>query len=297
MNEQIINIDKNITNLNPKKQKVLNRIWELDFLRGICILLMVFDHSMFGVFFIFNDAWTAVGSESITNFVTMTNNYWVSPLRLTVQPIVLWTLFMLCGVSCSFSRSNLKRGIQLFAVALVITYFTIMFEKYNDLFEGMSIRYGVLHMLASCILIWWFIFTCTKKNKYATATICFMLSLVILILSNHMGELTANYTATNNNWAFLAYELAEDIGTFSPGDFFPLIPNLGMFLLGAAIGPVLYNTRRSLVPQLDVKRWYRPINFFGRHTLEIVVLHQIIIEGLLALISFIFITKGDFVIF
>ncbi len=54
----------------------------------------------------------------------------------------------------------------------------------------------------------------------------------------------------NNLLAFLSAETAVSVYDFSPGDYFPLIPNLGIFMAGAALGPVLYNKRRSLLPSL-----------------------------------------------
>ena len=40
-----------------KLSKGKNRIWELDFIRGICVLLMIWDHFMFNISEIFGEAW------------------------------------------------------------------------------------------------------------------------------------------------------------------------------------------------------------------------------------------------
>ena len=34
-----------------------SRIWELDFLRGVCVLLMVFDHTMYDIALQFGNTW------------------------------------------------------------------------------------------------------------------------------------------------------------------------------------------------------------------------------------------------
>jgi uncharacterized membrane protein len=72
------------------------------------------------------------------------------------------------------------------------------------------------------------------------------------------------------------------LGLHSPGfssfDYFPLIPWLGIFLLGAALGKSVYAPRRSLLP------WSLPQTFFnaaGRHSLIIYIAHQPVILGIL----------------
>ena len=98
----------------PQKQ----RIWELDFLRGICVLLMIFDHTMYDIGGLFCDAWIATGKEYIIMLVELAQDYFSnSQLRFTVQKIVVWIFALLCGISCSLSRSNLKRGIKATIIA------------------------------------------------------------------------------------------------------------------------------------------------------------------------------------
>jgi uncharacterized membrane protein len=66
--------------------------------------------------------------------------------------------------------------------------------------------------------------------------------------------------------------------TFSAFDYFPLIPWLGVFLVGAALGKSVYASRRSLLP------WRMPrtfVNFAGRHSLLIYIAHQPVIMGVL----------------
>ena len=88
-----------------------NRIWELDFIRGICVLLMIWDHFMFNISEIFGDAWATANPihNGILNFAY---NYESGMLREIFHPIIFCLFFILCGISCNLSRSNLKRGIE-----------------------------------------------------------------------------------------------------------------------------------------------------------------------------------------
>ena len=42
---------------NEGSRLLRERIWELDFIRGLCVFLMIFDHMMFDLAYVFNDAW------------------------------------------------------------------------------------------------------------------------------------------------------------------------------------------------------------------------------------------------
>jgi uncharacterized membrane protein len=66
--------------------------------------------------------------------------------------------------------------------------------------------------------------------------------------------------------------------SFSSYDYFPLVPWLGIFLIGAALGKTVYAGRRSLLP------WHLPptfVNAAGRHSLLIYIVHQPVIMGVL----------------
>ena len=138
--------------LNRKSKASSERIWELDFLRGVCVLLMIFDHLMYdiGSNSMFGGAWKEVGNENLTLIVDLAAQYYKSSvLRHTTQNIVVWIFALLCGISCSFSRNNLKRGIQASIIASIITIVTFFMDD--------TIKFGILHMFAFSILFWWFI--------------------------------------------------------------------------------------------------------------------------------------------
>ena len=74
-------------------------------------------------------------------------------------------------------------------------------------------------------------------------------------------------------------------GIHSPGyasfDYFPLVPWLGIFLVGTALGKSVYAARRSLLP------WRLPstfVNGAGRHSLIIYLVHQPVIMGAIQLV-------------
>ena len=76
-------------------------------------------------------------------------------------------------------------------------------------------------------------------------------------------------------------------------DYMPLLPWLGVFLIGCLIGRVCYTERRSLLPAKNktAKAITAPVEFVGRHSLIIYLVHQPIVYGIMYLI-FMLIRRG-----
>ena len=72
---------------------------------------------------------------------------------------------------------------------------------------------------------------------------------------------------------------------FTSSDYFPLFPQLGYFLIGAAIGKTAYREKRTLLPgsfqKTGIARFFC---WCGRQSLFIYLLHQPIVYGLLELV-------------
>lgn len=272
----------------PQKQ----RIWELDFLRGICVLLMIFDHTMYDIGGLFCDAWIATGKEYIIMLVELAQDYYSnSQLRFTVQKIVVWIFALLCGISCSFSRSNLKRGIQATIIACIITIVTFYMDT--------VIKFGILHMFAFSILLWWFIDTLCCHKKMITAGVCLFLGVMIITMNEGFMSVYADNIqafASDNSKYFIGEFMLGHPSSFSSADYYPIFPTTGYMLIGAGISVLLYPKKKSLLPWLGKYDWYKPFNFWGRIAIWVYAFHQVAVVVILALISFLFITPGNFVV-
>ena len=75
-------------------------------------------------------------------------------------------------------------------------------------------------------------------------------------------------------------------GFYCGGDYFPLLPGFGWFLLGAVIGRTAYRKKQSLLPRVNAANpVIRFFSFCGRHSLLIYMLHQPVLIGLLMAVS------------
>ena len=90
-----------------------------------------------------------------------------------------------------------------------------------------------------------------------------------------------------------SFALADDVKQVtisivnSSSDYFPIFPQLGWFLLGAALGRTVYREKQTLLP--CAAQDFFLIRFFrwcGRQSLWIYLAHQPVVYGILELIVF-----------
>ena len=224
---------------------------------------MVVDHMFISVCYFFGPEWfTAASGDAANGFVKFfeASVFYVDhPARAVIQPIVVMIFITLCGLSTGFSRNNLKRGSILAIVAVIVTMVTRAMPD-----QSMFIYFGVLHMLAFCILTWSLIIALTKNNKRINLIVG--LSLTILIAGLYIGARTNPVFEFKLSRVVFIMIQTEETFSMSPGDFYPLIPWTGVFFAAAALSPYLYPYKKSLLPALDGK-WNKPLCFIGRHTL------------------------------
>lgn len=300
----------------PKKLEKKNRIWELDFIRGLCVLLMIFDHTMYDIADIFGGAWYRAAEEAGKAnagvlhdlwqaaheyyFASTQSTFWGvlsqgSPIRAFVEPLVVIIFAVVCGISCSFSRSNLKRGIELGIFAGLITLVTWLLDME---YQSMMITFGVFQMFTVAILLWCLIDFICRHDKIKTAMTCGIVGAIMLIINYVLVSIwlqDAKAFSDNSNGFFLGYFMLG-VNKIPSADYQPIFPYVAWMLIGAAIGPMIYKNKKSLLPMLGKYDWYEPVNFWGRYAMWVYIAHQIVIGLILGLISVLLLTPGDFVI-
>lgn len=274
------------------------RIWELDFLRAVCVILMILDHltmciDMFAPGWFGSSRWYLLGMGG--SFVRFCHSWVASEQWRIAHSVVLVVFFGISGISCSFSRSNYHRGASLMCVALAYSLVTL-FDEYVLGITGSFVTFGVLHFLALMMLIYALLDFLCRKNKRAVSICSVGLIGIALILyfcytpPASTPKVFAFLFPPHDFWGRAS--LFYDQGEVSPGDMFTVVQYLPYFFWGAAAGPFLYRTRESLLPKLDGK-WNRPMCFIGRHALVIFIVHIPVLMGILALLSYLFITPGS----
>ena len=235
------------------------RFWEIDFLRGIAIILMIVYHLIF----------------DLNYFGLYTTNLDSPPVLLFLYPIST-TFLLLVGISLtvSYSRAQqklskrqlqvkfFKRGTGVFGLGLIITLVTWVYPHNG------FIVFGVLHCIGLSILL-------------AYPLIRFRnLSLILGVLCVILGVFLRITVVVDFPWLLGLGFVPSHFYTL---DYFPLLPWFGVVLIGVFLGNLLYhnNTRKFSLKNHSQIIVSRGLCFLGRHSLIIYLLHQLIIVGLL----------------
>ncbi len=226
------------------------RIWELDFFRGVCIWGMVFVHLVFDLV----DLFGIVAWEKPVWFRLLKN--WGGVLFL-----------VLSGICVTLGSRPIRRGLIVFACGMACTLVTVGMVLLGFDKKDIIISFGVLHCLGCCMLLWGLF----QRLSWKQLT-------VIGLLIAAVGLYLMTKTPVSFPWLSPLGICSPD---FSSADYFPLMPNLGYFLLGAALGRTVYREHVTRFPKVSPQRPF--IRFFvlsGQKSLLIYLLHQPILFAL-----------------
>ena len=278
--------------VGPRGKRKRPRAWELDALRGLSILMVVWDHFMYSVGHIFYlNGWENTDSSFLNAFGEFALDYWNSTLRLYGWPVFVFIFFFVSGICTAFSRNNFLRGLKLAAVALAVSGLTYILDEVMG-FSGSFILFGVLHCLALCILLFFFVSLITKLFsgfKYANfikAALYAAIAVVLYVLNSVynvslMDVQKYGLTVPDTSAVTGMFVFTHDWWT---ADYFPLLPFFAFFMTGAALAPLLYPHGKSLLPSLDGK-WNSFLTVPGRYSLYIYLGIQVVAVILLWLLT------------
>lgn len=246
-----------------------SRAFELDAMRGLAVIGMVFYHFIFDVRYM-------IGLDV---FAFQDQIYFNDMIR----PSMTLTFVVVSGISSCFSRNNTKRALKIFLVSILFS--AAMAGASLALKTNLYVFFNVLHLLAVGTAGYALFqalekrylghksFTETEIKAHQGRTITIILVLAALIL--FFDRLTTLfYGQVTGYWLLPLGILPRD--PISMGDYLPILPWLGFYLVGLAIGRVAYPEIKTLFPSASekIQRMTAPISFLGRHSLIIYLVHQ-----------------------
>jgi uncharacterized membrane protein len=245
------------------------RIYLIDELRGLSIVLMVIFHIIY----------------QLVLWLSMPEDILYNPIVRLIQFEAQFLFISIAGVSCSFSRNNLKRGIICMVYGTIITIITYLFIPEE------RIILGILHFMGLAILIYTLLKNQLIKIKpiigFPISLFLFILSYIYIITYNtEVVTAITKVKSIHYLWSkgFLTL-LGMPAPNFYSSDFFPLLPWLFLFLSGSFLGIIIKNQNdntfisKSRIPVLS---------FLGRHSLTIYLMHIPIIVLTLFSIKYMF---------
>jgi len=242
-------------------KKGKDRFWEIDFLRGFAIILMIFFHIIYDL-----------------NFFSITNFRIYSGIILSIARLSASIFVVLAGISLSISYSKsknwlktndiilkfIKRGLKILFLGMIISVITWFYIP-----RGFVV-FGILHFIGTSIILS-LIFI-----RYRFINIIF--GLFFIIVGFYLKSLTFDFNILiplgfipNNFWTI---------------DYFPLFPWFGIFLIGISIGNIIYPDfkRKYEIKDLSKNLLVKSFCFLGRNSLLIYFLHQPIIIGIITIL-------------
>lgn len=223
------------------------RIWELDAIRGVLMIAIVAYHLFYDLVFLFS--LVELNTPFLRGLYGFCNDWLGSPF------------LFLSGLCVTLGSRPVRRGLQVIAGGMIITLVTAGMYLLGFTGKSIIIYFGVLHCLGTCMLLWPLF---KKLPTPALLTLGIALAAVGLYIKDNVR--------VDFNWLV---PLGLTSRSFASSDYFPLLPNLGYFLIGAFLGRTLYREKKSLLPNVPPSCLpVRVLSFIGRHSLIIYLLHQ-----------------------
>lgn len=255
------------------------RVWEIDFLRGVAIVMMVLDHLVYDLSimdsFIAQFNYSNAFLENLRIFGIAVHK---SAIRQALHYFFLPLFLILTGISDSFTSNRYRRVITTALLALFMTTATTLFSRISGM--NLLILFGVLHCIALGQLLTALIDLIPYKivAKYAQL----FLGVTIVVVGILMPWYDMPWITLNPNLNYLFGENFSTLMSITFGflrggaDCLGVFPCAGFVLIGNYLGKSFYQEKKSLLPVLDkpFNRYYCAI---GRYTIWIYLTHQIVI--------------------
>lgn len=237
----------------------------LDCLRGCVLISMILYHTTWDLVYLFGVEWKW--------FFTGFARVW--------QQSICWSFILLSGFCWHFGRRRWKRGLTVFTSGIIITIVTMLFMPTE------IVMFGVLTLLGSCMLL---MIPLDKMLKNWNPVLSVILFFALFVVTRNVNYGYLGFEKWN--WISLPKEWYANWATtylgfmhqgFYSTDYFSLIPWLFLFITGYFLR--LLFEKYQLLDKLNAPKcgW---LEWLGRHSLVIYMLHQPIVYGILYIIHF-----------
>ena len=234
------------------------RLQALDELRGLMLVFVMLYH---------------LGYDLTTFFGVYMPWFWDWPVQ-SFRDGMVGTLMVISGMSCSLSRSNLRRGLRTLGIGMAITAATVLFAP------SQSIWFGVLHCYGVCMILWAFFGGALSGLPGWTAVLFGLLFALTRFVP--MGALLLPTGILPLSPFFYQSRFIFWLGfphfSFTSADYYPLIPWAFLFLAGGVLGA---QWKKTGFPAWTIGGKFPVLAGIGRHTLMVYLVHQPILLVLL----------------
>lgn len=217
------------------------RIELLDGLRGIAIIAMVIYHGEYNLIYFYGIDIPLFFSPWMTYFL---------------HPLFAGLFLFLSGICSHLSKNNLRRGVRLLILAILLSTVTAIFIPSD------FILFGILHLLAVCILLYCLVeIPLNKLPPVLTGSV-----FIVLFIAAYIW---LNYIPITDIGGVIMFVLGFPVRGFSSADYFPIFPWSFAFFSGACFGRLI-----NRIPIAWKEQKWGIFALVGQHTLVIYLFHQ-----------------------
>lgn len=234
------------------------RVAILDILRGTALVGMIIHHTLVSYEIVFQKSVDILYTAAFS----------------AVQLLFVSIFLLVSGICTNYSKNVLKRGVIVFLAGMLLTVATCFVLPAFNIY-GLNIYFGILHMFGLSMIL----YALFKKLLNKIPTVVGIIVSVMLFALYYAFYLTQ---PTSNSWFLLIFGILPEQMLYY-GDYYPLFPFFFMFLAGTFIG--------KLIKQNKFPSWFYSVRcpvleFVGKNSLLVYVLHQPIIFPIMILISY-----------
>ena len=242
------------------------RLHLLDGIRGIVLISMVAYHFSWNMVYLYGARWT----------------WYRSHAAYVWQQSICWTFILLSGFCWSMGRNHLKRGLMVFGGGALVTAVTLLVMPSN------RVVFGVLTCIGSAMLLLIPLEKILKKiPAEAGAGVSFALFLLFRNINRgYLGFESINIAALPDSWycnLFTTY-LGMPAPDFYSTDYFSLLPWFFLFVTGYFIHRTCQ--KRNLLQWKTLQKKLPFVDFLGKNSLLVYLLHQPVLYGTLEVLHY-----------
>lgn len=235
---------------------------KLDGLRGVILLSMIGYHLMWDIIYLF-------GVEC---------SWYGGILGYAWQQSICWSFILLSGFCWSFGKKKWKRGLEVLAAGVVITIVTIVVMPEE------RVVFGVLTCIGSCMLL---MIPMEKLLTYVSPKHGLLGSGILFLLMRNVNSGFLGFESfqlykipkglyRNIFTTYIGFPFPEFFST----DYFSVIPWVFLFVCGYFLRRCITDEQMSVLE----RGYCRILEFLGRYSLPIYMVHQPILYGILTLV-------------
>ena len=240
--------------------KEKTRLHLLDAIRGFLMVNMIAFHGMWNLVYLF-------GVQA---------GWYDGMLKYVWQQFICWSFILLSGFCWSMSRSHIRRGLLVFGGGALVSLVTCILMPSN------RIIFGILTCIGSCVLLMTLLEKLlTKIPNHMGAAGSFLLFLLLRNCSKGTLGFEKLVLCRLPDWLYRNY-LTTYLGFphdgFFSTDYFPLLPWIFLFITGYFLFRITSAQNRN--ERLFARGKFPLLNYLGRHSLLVYMLHQPVLYGL-----------------